>query len=60
MVVPLFLLFKIERKEVISMAKVNNAVRIVEFETESDLYAQIENDLISCFNEPDSSIWVQI
>lgn len=36
------------------MAKVNNAVRIVEFETESDLYAQIENDLISCFNEPDS------
>lgn len=60
MVVPLFLLFKIIRKEVISMAKVNNVVRIVEFETESDLYAQIENDLISCFNEPDSSIWVQI
>ena len=36
------------------MAKVNNAVRIVEFETENDLYAQIENALISCFNEPDS------
>ena len=36
------------------MAKVNNAVRIVEFETESDLYAQMENDLVSCFDEPDS------
>lgn len=36
------------------MAKVNNAVRIVEFETESDLYAQMENDLVSCFHEPDS------
>ena len=36
------------------MAKVNNAVRIVEFETEDDLYAQMENDLVSCFNEPDS------
>ncbi len=54
MVVSLFLLFKIERKEVISMAKVNNAVRIVEFDTESDLYAQLEKDLVSCFNEPDS------
>lgn len=36
------------------MSKVNNAVRIVEFETESDLYTQIENDLVSCFDEPDS------
>ena len=36
------------------MAKVNNAIRIVEFETEDDLYAQMENDLVSCFNEPDS------
>lgn len=36
------------------MAKVNNAIRIVEFETESDLYSQMENDLVSCFNEPDS------
>ena len=54
MVVPLFLLFKIIRKEVMSMVKVNNAVRIVEFETEDDLYAQMENDLVSCFNEPDS------
>lgn len=36
------------------MAKVNNAVRIVEFETESDLYAQMENDLVSCFDKPDS------
>lgn len=36
------------------MAKVNNAVRIVEFETEDDLYAQMENDLVSYFNEADS------
>lgn len=36
------------------MAKVNNAVRIVEFDTESDLYAQMEKDLVSCFDEPDS------
>ena len=36
------------------MAKVNNVVRIVEFETENDLYARMENDLTSCFDEPDS------
>lgn len=36
------------------MAKINNAVRIVEFETESNLYSQMENDLASSFNEPDS------
>lgn len=36
------------------MAKVNNAVRIVQFETENDLYAQMENDLVSYFSEPDS------
>ncbi len=36
------------------MAKVNNAVRIVEFKTERDLYAQMENDLVSYFNDPDS------
>lgn len=36
------------------MAKVNNAVRIVEFETESDLYLHLENDLVSYFNDPDS------
>lgn len=36
------------------MAKVNNAVRIVEFETEDDLYSQMEKDLTSYFNEPDS------
>lgn len=36
------------------MAKINNAVRIVEFETESDLYYQLENDLTSNFDEPDS------
>lgn len=36
------------------MAKVNNAVRIVEFETESNLYAHLENDLISYFDDPDA------
>lgn len=36
------------------MAKVNNAVRIVEFETEEDLYTQMEKDLTSYFKEPDS------
>ena len=36
------------------MAKVNNAVRIVEFETEHDLYAALENDLVSYFDDPDS------
>ena len=36
------------------MAKVNNAVRIVEFETERDLYNRLENDLVSYFNDPDS------
>lgn len=36
------------------MAKVNNAVRIVEFETEHDLYAALEKDLVSYFDDPDS------
>lgn len=36
------------------MAKVNNAVRIVKFDTEHDLYAALENDLVSYFNDPDS------
>ena len=36
------------------MAKVNNAVRIVEFETEHDLYATLEKDLVSYFDDPDS------
>lgn len=36
------------------MAKVNNAVRIVEFETEHDLYAALETDLVSYFDDPDS------
>ena len=36
------------------MAKVNNAVRIVEFETEHNLYAALENDLVSYFDDPDS------
>lgn len=33
------------------MAKVNNAVRVIEFETENDLYAHMENDLVSCFDD---------
>lgn len=36
------------------MAKINNAVRIIEFETESDLYYQMEKDLVSYFDDPDS------
>ena len=36
------------------MAKVNNAVSIVEFETEHDLYATLEKDLVSYFDDPDS------
>lgn len=33
------------------MAKIDNAVRIVEFETEYDLYSQMEKDLNIYFNE---------
>lgn len=33
------------------MAKIDNAVRIVEFESENDLYSQMENDLNTYFNE---------
>lgn len=36
------------------MAKVNNAVRVIEFENESDFYYQIENDLISYMGDPDA------
>ena len=32
------------------MAKIDNAVRIVEFESENDLYSQMENDLNTYFN----------
>ena len=39
------------------MAKANNAVRIVEFEMESDLYAHMGNDLVGCFDEPDSKCY---
>lgn len=39
------------------MAKVNNAVRIVEFETESDLYFHLENDLVSYFHDHDSKCY---
>ncbi|MCI9123894.1 MAG: hypothetical protein HFH35_07430 [Eubacterium sp.] len=33
------------------MAKIDNAVRIVEFESENDLYSQMENDLNTYFDE---------
>lgn len=36
------------------MAKVNNAVRVIEFENESEFYYQIENDLISYMGDPDA------
>lgn len=36
------------------MEKINNVVRIVEFETESDLYYRLENDLTGYFGKPDS------
>ena len=36
------------------MAKINNVVRFIEFNNESDFYYQIENDLISYIDEPDS------
>ena len=36
------------------MAKINNVVRIIEFHTEDEFYYQIENDLISYIDEPDS------
>ncbi len=32
------------------MAKIDNAVRIVEYESENDLYSQMENDLNTYFN----------
>ena len=36
------------------MAKINNAVRIIEFNDETEFYYQIENDLTSYMDEPDS------
>ena len=36
------------------MAKINNAVRIFEFNDETEFYYQIENDLTSYMDEPDS------
>lgn len=36
------------------MAKINNAVRIIEFKNEDDFYYQIEDDLTSYMDEPDS------
>ncbi len=36
------------------MAKINNVVRIIEFNNEDEFYYQIENDLISYIDEPDS------
>lgn len=36
------------------MAKINNVVRIIEFNNESEFYGKVENDLISYIDEPDS------
>lgn len=36
------------------MAKINNVVRIIEFNNEDEFYYQIENDLTSYIDEPDS------
>ena len=36
------------------MAKINNVVRIIEFNNEDEFYYQIENDLTSYIYEPDS------
>lgn len=36
------------------MAKVNNAVRVIEFTNESEFYYRIENDLVSYIDEPDA------
>ena len=36
------------------MAKINNAVRIIEFNNENEFYQKIQSDLISCIDEPDS------
>lgn len=39
------------------MAKIDNAVRIVEFESEYDLYSQMENDLNTYFNGESSKCY---
>lgn len=36
------------------MAKINNAVRIIEFESESEFYYRIQDDLTSYMDDPDS------
>lgn len=36
------------------MAKINNVVRIIEFNTEREFYSEIQQDLISYIDEPDS------
>ena len=36
------------------MAKINNAVRVIEFENEEQFYHKIQDDLISYMDEPDS------
>lgn len=36
------------------MAKINNVVRIIEFNTEREFYCKIQDDLISYMGEPDS------
>ena len=36
------------------MAKINNAVRIVSFSDENELYRKMEKELVSCFGEEDA------
>ena len=36
------------------MAKINNAVRVIEFENEREFYYKIQEDLISYIDDPDS------
>ena len=36
------------------MAKINNAVRIIKFESEREFYYRIQDDLISYMDDPDS------
>ena len=42
------------------MAKINNAVRVIEFENEEQFYYKIENDLISYMGDPDARCYYSI
>lgn len=38
------------------MAKINNVVRIINFDSEREFYRKIEDDLTSYIDEPDNSL----